>query len=131
MLSILYRNGADIFINNRHQQSLLHIVALAAEFYNNINNAKSTIRFLLDHGMNINGQDVDGNTMLMLLCGIHKPRYKVDDRNIASLVYAAIKFGAAAAITNNAGKSALDAVHHHRLQQTKGVLMNALSWNDQ
>jgi ankyrin repeat protein len=131
MLSILYRNGADIFINNRQQQSLLHIVALAAEFYNNINNAKSTIRFLLDHGMNINGQDVDGNTMLMLLCGIHKPRYKVDDRNIASLVYAAIKFGAAAAITNNAGKSALDAVHHHRLQQTKGVLMNALSWNDQ
>ena len=131
MLSILYRSNADIFIKNKQQQSLLHIVALAAEYYNNINNAKSTIRFLSDHGMNIDGQDSDGNTMLMLLCGIHKGSYKVDDRNIASLVYAVIKFGAAPVITNNSGKSAMDAAHHHRLQQTKGVLMNALSWNDQ
>ena len=130
MLSILYRNGADIFIKNKQEQSLLHIVALAAEFYSNINNAKSTIRFLLDHGMNIDEQDVDGNTLLMILCGAHKTGYKVDDRNIAALVYTVIKFGAAAAMTNHSGKSAMDAARHHKLQQTKGVLMNALSWND-
>lgn len=130
MLSILYRNGSDIFIKNKQEQSLLHIVALAAEFYSNINNAKSTIRFLLDHGMNIDEQDVDGNTPLMILCGAHKTGYKVDDRNIAALVYTVIKFGAAAAMTNHSGKSAMDAARHHKLQQTKGVLMNALSWND-
>ena len=130
MLSILYRSGADIFIENKQQQNLLHMVALAAEFYNNINNAKSTIQFLLDHGMNINAQDKDGNSALMILCGTHKIRYKVNDRNIASIVHNIIKLGAAAAITNKSGKSALDAAKHHKLPQTKGILMNALSWNN-
>ncbi len=129
MLSILYRHGADIFITNNKQQNLLHIVALAAEYYNNINQAKTTMQFLIDHGINLDAQDNDGNTALLLLCGSHKIRYKVDDRLIASLTHSIIKLGAATAITNNAGKSALDAAHHHKLQQTKGVLMNALSWN--
>ncbi|MBL4661901.1 MAG: ankyrin repeat domain-containing protein [Alcanivoracaceae bacterium] len=130
MLSILYRSGADIFIENKHQQNLLHIVALAAEFYNNINNAKSTIQFLLDHGMNINAQDKDGNSALMILCGTHKIKYKVNDRNIASIVHNIIKLGAAATITNKSKKSALDAAKHHKLPQTKGILMNAISWNN-
>jgi len=129
MLSILYRHGADIFLTNNKQQNLLHIVALAAEYYNNINQAKTTVQFLIDHGINMDTQDKDGNTALLLLCGAHKIRYKVDDRLIASLTHSIIKLGAATAITNNAGKSALDAAHHHKLQQTKGVLMNALSWN--
>lgn len=129
MLSILYRNGSDIFVLNAQQQNLLHIVALAAEFYNNINNAKTSIQFLLDHGMDINSVDENGNTPLMILCGAHKKKYKVDDRNIASIVHSMIKLGAAPAITNNAGNSAIDATRLHELQQTKGVLMNALSWN--
>lgn len=129
MLSILYRHGADIFIKNNRHQSLLHIVALAAEYYNNINQAKTTVQFLLDHGLNIDAQDSDGNTALMLMCGAHKIRYKVDDRLIASLTHGLVKLGAATALTNKAGKSALDAAHHHKLHQTKGVLMNALSWN--
>lgn len=129
MLSILYRHGADIFLTNNKQQNLMHIVALAAEYYNNINQAKTTMQFLIDHGINVDEQDKEGNTALLLLSGAHKIRYKVDDRLIASLVHTIIKLGAAAAITNNSGKSALDAAHHHKLQQTKGVLMNALSWN--
>jgi len=130
MLSILYRNGADIFAKNKSKQNLLHTVALAAEYYNNVTNAKSTFQFLLDHGMDINRRDDKGNTALMILCGVHKIKYKVDDRNIASLVHCLLKLGAAPAVTNNAGKSALDAVKYHKLFQTKGVLMNALSWND-
>ena len=129
MLSILYRHGADIFIRNKQQQSLLHIVAQAAEFYNNINNAKNTIAFLLDHSIDVNSQDADGNTALMILCGAHKNKYLVDDRSIASIVHNILKLGAAAAITNKAGKSALDAAQFHKLPQTKGIIMNALSWN--
>ncbi len=130
MLSILYRYKADIFIINKHQQSLLHIIAQAAEYNNNINSAKSCFAFLLDHGLDINAKDIFGNTALMLLCGAHKKRYKVDDRNIAALVYQTIKLGASAALTNQQKRSALDAAHFHKLIQTKGVLMNALSWND-
>ncbi|VAW36299.1 hypothetical protein MNBD_GAMMA01-1489 [hydrothermal vent metagenome] len=130
MLSILYRNDSDVFICNKHQQNLLHIIALAAEFYNNVNNAKTSFEFLLNLGVDINAKDKDGNTPLMILCGNHKLQYKVDDRNIASIVHSIIKLGAAPAITNNAGKSAIDAVRHHKLPQTKGVLMNALSWSD-
>ena len=130
MLSILYRNQGDIFICNNKQQNLLHIIALAAEYYKNVNNAKSSIRFLLDHGMDINAQDINGNTALMLLCGIHKTKYTVDDRDIASIVHAVIRFGAAPAMTNKLGKSAIDATKGHKLMQTKGVIMNALSWND-
>jgi ankyrin repeat protein len=130
MLSILYRYKADIFIINKHEQSLLHIIAQAAEYNNNINNAKSCFTFLLDHGLDINTKDKFGNTALMLLCGAHKKRYKVDDRNIASLAYQIIKLGASAALTNEQQRSALDAAHFHKLIQTKGVLMNALSWND-
>ena len=129
MLSILYRNGTDVFIVNSQNQNLLHIIALAAEYYNNINNAKSSIQFLLDHGMDINATDENGNTALMILCGVHQKKYEVDDRNIASIAHCIIKQGAAPAITNQAGKSALDASRLHKLQQTKGVLMNALSWN--
>ncbi len=80
--------------------------------------------------MDINATDIDGNTALMILCGNHKAKYKVDDRNIASIAHNLIKMGAAAAITNKSGKSAMDACMLHKLQQTKGVLMNALSWND-
>ncbi len=130
MLSILYRYKADIFILNKHQQNLLHIIAQAAEYNNNINNAKSCFTFLLDHGLDINAKDQFGNTALMLLCGAHKKSYKVDDRNIASLAYQIIKLGASAALTNAQQRSALDATHLHKLIQTKGVLMNALSWND-
>jgi ankyrin repeat protein len=129
MLSILYRHGGDIFICNNHGQNLLHIIALAAEYYNNINSAKSSIQFLLDHGMDINAVDNDGNTALMILCGIHKKNYPVDDRNIASIAHYLIKLKAAPAITNQLGKSALDATRFHKLHQTKGVIMNALSWN--
>ncbi len=129
MLSILYRNGSDIFIVNSRGQNLLHIIALAAEYYNNINNAKSAIQFLLDHGMDINAIDKNGNTAIMILCGIHQKKYEVDDRNIASIVHSILKLGAAPAITNQEGKSAIDATRLHKLQQTKGVLMNALSWN--
>ncbi|MFK8011842.1 MAG: ankyrin repeat domain-containing protein [Marinicellaceae bacterium] len=131
MLSILYRNGGDIFVLNKLNQTLLHIIALAAEFYNNINNAKTSIQYLLDHGMDINSQDQNGDTALLILCGSHKKKYQVDDRNIASIVHFLIKMGAAAAITNKLGHSALDMCRLHKLQQTKGVLMNALSWNDQ
>jgi ankyrin repeat protein len=130
MLSILYRNGSDIFIINQGNQNLIHIAACAAEFYKNINNAKTTIQFLIDHGMDINATDDNGNSPLMILCGIHKSQYQVDDRDIASIVYALIKMGAAAAQTNREGQSALDAAKSHKLQQTKGVLMNALSWHD-
>ncbi len=130
MLSILYRNKADIFIVNKKQQNLLHIVALAAEYYNNINTAKNCLQFLTDHGMNINDQDTEGNTPLMLLCGTHSNKFPVDDRNIASIVHYTLKLGAAPAITNKLRKSAIDATRLHKLQQTKGVLMNALSWND-
>lgn len=130
MLSILYRNGADIFIENKKGQNLLHIIAMAAEHYNNINNAKNCISFLLDHGMDINSRDVDGNSPLMILCGTHKMKYKTDDRNLASLAHFMIKKGAAPAITNNSGKAAIDAAGYHKMIQTKGVLMNALSWND-
>ncbi len=129
MLSILYRNDCDIFIVNSQGQNLLHIIALAAEYYNNINNAKSSLQFLLDHGMDINAKDEQGNTPLMILCGTHQKKYEVDDRNIASIAHCLIKLGAAPAITNAAGKSAIDATRLHKLQQTKGVLMNALSWN--
>lgn len=129
MLSILYRNGSDIFILNSQQQNLLHIIALAAEFYNNINNAKTSIQFLRDHGMDINTVDINGNTPLMILCGAHKNKYKVDDRNIASIVHFLIKIGAATAVTNQAKKSAIDSTRLHKLHQTKGVLMNALAWN--
>lgn len=129
MLSILYRNGSDIFTVNTQGQNLLHIIALAAEYYNNINNAKSCIQFLLDHGIDINAVDENGNTALMILCGVHQNKYEVDDRNIASIAHCIIKLGAAAAITNNSGKSAIDATRLHKLQHTKGVLMNALSWN--
>jgi len=130
MLSILYRYKADIFIVNKHQQTLLHIIAQAAEYNNNINNAKSCFTFLLDHGLDINAKDKYGNTALMLLCGAHKKSYNVDDRSIASLTYLILKLGAAAAPTNEQQRSALDAAHYHKLLQTKGVLMNALSWND-
>lgn len=130
MLSILYRNGADIFVLNKSNQTLLHIIALAAEYYNNVNNAKTSIQYLLEHGMDINSTDINGDSALMILCGTHKSNYKVDDRNIASIAHSLIKMGAAAAITNKAGKSALDACKSHKLQQTKGVLMNALAWND-
>ena len=130
MLSILYRNGGDIFVINKLKQTLLHIIALAAEYYNNVNNAKTSIQYLLDHGMDINTQDDNGDTALMILCGTHKNKYDVDDRNIASIAHCLIKMGAAAAITNKAGKSAVDACRLHKLQQAKGVLMNALSWND-
>jgi ankyrin repeat protein len=130
MLSILYRNGSDIFVINQSNQNLIHIAACAAEFYKNINNAKTTIQFLLDHGMDINATDDNGNSPLMILCGIHKTKYQVDDRDIASIVHALIKMGAAAAKTNRKGQSALDAAKTHKLQQTKGVLMNALSWHD-
>jgi len=129
MLSILYRSGSDVFILNSQQQNLLHIIALAAEFYNNINNAKTSIQFLIDHGMDINAVDMNGNSPLMILCGTHKNKYKVDDRNIASIVHFMIKQGAAPAMTNHSKKSAFDAASLHKLQQTKGVLMNALSWN--
>ena len=130
MLSILYRNGGDIFVLNKSKQTLLHIIALAAEYYNNVNNAKTCIQYLLDHGMDINAQDNSGDTALMVLCGSHKSKFKVDDRNIASIAHCFIKMGAAAAITNKSLKSALDACRYHKLQQTKGVIMNALSWND-
>ena len=130
MLSILYRNGSDVFLCNGYQQNLLHIIALAAEFYNNINNAKTSFEFLSNLGVDINAKDKSGNTPLMILCGNHKAKYKVDDRNIASIVHNIIKLGAAPAITNNAGKSAIDATRQHKLPQTKGVLMNALSWKD-
>ena len=109
MLSILYRHGSDVFIVNSQGQNLFHIIALAAEYYNNINNAKSSIQFLLDHGMDINAVDEKGNTPLMILCGIHQSKYNVDDRNIASIAHCLIKSGAAPAITNNAGQSAIDA----------------------
>ena len=130
MLSILYRYKADIFTINKHQQTLLHIIAQAAEYNNNINNAKSCFIFLLDHGLDINAKDQYGNTALMLLCGAHKKHYRVDDRDIASLTHQVIKLGASAALTNEQQRSALDAAHFHKLIQTKGVLMNALSWND-
>lgn len=130
MLSILYRNGADIFTENKNQQNLLHIVALAAEYYNNVNNAKNCISFCVDHGMDINCKDKDGNTPLMILCGTHKLKYIAEDRNLASIAHHMIRAGAADAITNNQGKAAIDAARNHKMPQTKGVLMNALSWND-
>jgi len=130
MLSILYRYGADIFVMNKQNQTLLHIIAMAAEYYSNVNNAKTSIQYLLDHGMDINAQDNNGDTALMVLCGSHKKKYQVDDRNIASIAHCLIKMGAAAAITNKSRNSALDACKHHKLHQTKGVIMNALSWND-
>ena len=80
--------------------------------------------------MDINAKDKEGNTPLMILCGVHKLKYAVDDRNIASIVHFMIRMGAAAAMTNNLGKSAMDATRNHKLQQTKGVIMNALSWNN-
>ena len=130
LLSILYRNGADIFFESKNQQNLLHVIAMGAEYYSNINSAKNSIQFLLDHGMDINAKDKEGNTPLMILCGVHKLKYAVDDRNIASIVHFMIRMGAAAAMTNNLGKSAMDATRNHKLQQTKGVIMNALSWNN-
>lgn len=130
MLSLLRRYGADIFICNNTQQNLLHIAALAAEDFNKINNAKATFQFLLDHGMDINSVDNKGHTALMLLCGIHRKKYHIKDREIASIVHSLLKMGAAPAMTDHSGKSAFDAASHHKLLHTKGVLMNALSWND-
>lgn len=130
MLSILCRHGGDAFLINDANQSLLHIISLAAEYYNNVNKAKTSIQFLLDKGLDINHKDNNGDTALMILCGTHKSKYNVDDRNIASIAHCLIKMGAAAAITNNNGNSALDACKQHKLQQSKGVIMNALSWND-
>ena len=51
--------------------------------------------------MDINAKDKEGNTPLMILCGVHKLKYAVDDRNIASIVHFMIQIGAAAAMTNN------------------------------
>ncbi len=130
MLSILYRNGADIHILNKKQQNLFHIAAMAAEFYHNINNAKNTFQFLHEHALDINAQDDEGNTALMILCGIQKQKYAIEDRNIAAIIHGIIKLGAAPALVNKKGDSAVDMASFHKLQQTKGVLMNALSWND-
>ena len=130
MLSILGRNGADVTICNKKQQNLFHIAAMAAEFCNNITNAKNTFQFLLDQNLDINAQDDEGNTALMILCGIQKQKYTVDDRNIATLVHFLIKIGAAPALVNNNGDSAIDMANYHKLLQTKGVIMNALAWND-
>ncbi|MCF6288144.1 MAG: ankyrin repeat domain-containing protein [Proteobacteria bacterium] len=130
MLSILYRNKAEIFSRNEYQQNLIHIIALGAEYNHNINAAKASIQFLFDHGVDLNVQDINGNTPLMLFCGAHTGNYKTEDRDIASVVHYLIKNGAAPAMTNTAGESAIDAARLHKLQQTKGVLMNALSWND-
>ena len=130
MLSILYRSGGNVEVINAKNQSLFHIISIAAEFYNNINGAKSSFQFLIDRGLDINLKDSNGNTALMILCGAHKKDYKVDDRNIASLVHFLLKLGAQPALTNLNNKSAFDNAKYHQLQQTKGVLMNALSWND-
>lgn len=130
MLSILYRNDADVFVLNKHKQNLIHIIALGAEYNHNINTAKSSIQFLLDHGLDLNAQDTNGNTAIMILCGSHIGDYNGEDRDIASIVHFLLKSGAKPAITNSEGESAIDATRLHQLQQTKGVLMNALSWND-
>ncbi len=130
MLSLLYRYGADIFLLNNKQQTLLHIAALAAEDSNRINNAKATFQFLQDHSIDVNSVDSNGHTPLMLLCGINRKNYPVKDREVASIVHSLLKLGAAPAMTDHSGKSAFDAASHHKLLHTKGVLMNALSWND-
>jgi ankyrin repeat protein len=130
MLSILYRHKADIHLLNEHHQNLAHIVTLAAEYYQDISKAKATLIFLQDHGIDLNLQDNDGNTPLMLLCGIHKSNFKVNDRNIASIAHQIIKLGATPVISNNKGVTALDVCRKHKLMQTKGVIMNALSWNE-
>jgi ankyrin repeat protein len=130
MLSILYRYKADIHLINQQKQNLAHIVALAAEYYQDTSKAKATIMFLQDHGVDLNLQDNDGNTPLLLLCGVHKKNYPVNDRNIATIAHQIIKLGATPVLSNTKGVTALDICRKHKLMQTKGVIMNALSWNE-
>lgn len=131
MLSILHRFKADLNVFNSSNQNLAHVASLGGAFHQEkITSAKSTFTFFSDHGIDLNHQDIDGNTPFLILCGVNESEYEIEERNLAAILHFLIKLGASAVITNKQGVSPLDVVRKHKLQQCKGVIMNALSWND-
>ena len=126
-LSQLFEYRADLSVTDDQGASLLHTTALAAEYYTNVIKAKNTFQFLLNKGLDINCQDNDGNTPLMILCGAHRDKqYQVDDSRIANLAHELLKLGAKPDVVNKKGRSAKQFAQKHRLKNTLGVILSFL-----
>ena len=87
--------------------------------------AKSTLRVIQQHGLDINTQNDQGNTALHLICGGSKQkRYRADDSHIANIAHEMLKLGANPKIVNNQGFTAIQYAKKHALLNTKGVILS-------
>lgn len=131
-VSMLLDAGANVKTEDPVGMSLLHHIAIAAEYYTHTAKAKNTIRLVLQYGLDINTQNKQGNTCLHTLCGASKQKYLIkDDSHLANIAHEMLKSGLNPKLTNNQGFTALQYAKQHALLNTKGVIMSFLdAWKN-
>jgi ankyrin repeat protein len=126
-VNLLLEAGASVETIDNNGMNLLHHIAIAAEYYSNTSKAKNTMRTLVQHGLDINSVNQQGNTCLHLLCGANKAKdYQADDTQLANIANEMLKSGINPKIVNNEGFTAIQYAKKHGLHNTKGVLLSYL-----
>ncbi len=129
-VTLLLEAGASVTTVDANGMNLFHHIAIAAEYYSNTAKAKNTLRTVLQHGLDINQTNPEGNTCLHILCGATKTKkYQADDVQLANIANEMLKSGVNPKIVNHHGFTAIQYVKKHGLLNTKGVLLSYLdSW---
>lgn len=124
-VSMLLEAGASVNTQDSNGMSLLHHIAIAAEYYSNTAKAKNTIRLVLQNGFDINTVNKQGNTCLHLLCGANQAKnYTADDSQLATIAHEFLKSGVNPKIVNHQGFTAIQYAKQHGLLNTKGVILS-------
>lgn len=124
-VSMLLDAGASVNTQDINGMSLLHHIAIAAEYYSNTAKAKNTLRLILQKGFDINQINKQGNTCLHLLCGANKAKnYAADDSQLATIAHEILKSGLNPKIVNHQGFTAIQYAKQHGLLNTKGVILS-------
>ena len=134
LISLFLKYGADVYDTNQHDNSTALVLAIKRHFgvINYIRNKmkgmgvklhmdgkistlKEIIILLLNHGADINAQDIEGNTALMYAAHL----------GFTEIVQLLIDSGADLTITNNDGDTALDLARQENYQNVVNILENS------
>lgn len=126
-ISMLLNAGADVATRDNNGMSLYHHIAIAAEYYSNTAKAKNALRIVLQHGLDINVTNKQGNSCLHILCGAGKSHdFIADDNHLANIAHEILKAGINPKLVNHQGFTAIQYAKQHALLNTKGVIMSFL-----